>query len=135
MEININLRVISQLNEGDKLLVSSNLLQIDRSNRGVINAVSRYFCNESRQHTIIRINELVRNALAEKDSNDSIQKNLIQSLNGLEQLKKTYIADPTVVAQLEVIIDEIKQNVDDIKQNVDEIKQNVKGDFISDVSE
>ena len=42
MEININLRVISQLNEGDKLLVSSNLLQIDRSNRGVINAVSRY---------------------------------------------------------------------------------------------
>mgnify|MGYP001197481812 FL=1 len=121
MEININLRVISQLNEGDKLLVSSNLLQIDRSNRGVINAVSRYFCNESRQHTIIRINELIRNALAEKDGNDSIQKNLIQSLNGLEQLKKTYISDPTVVAQLEVIIDEIKQNV--------------KGDFISETSD
>ena len=110
MEININLRVISQLNEGDKLLVSSNLLQIDRSNRGVINAVSRYFCNESRQHTIIRINELVRKAIEEKDNNESIQKSN-KSLNGLEQLKKTYIADPTVVAQLEVIVDEIKQNV------------------------
>ena len=110
MEININLRVISQLNEGDKLLVSSNLLQIDRSTRGVFNACSRYLNNESRQHTIIRINELVRKALEEKDTNDSIQRNLVQSLNGLEQLKKTYIADPTVVAQLEVIIDEIKQN-------------------------
>ena len=49
-EININLKIISQINEGDKLFVSQNLLQIDRS-RGVANATVRWYNNESRQQT------------------------------------------------------------------------------------
>ena len=119
-EININLRVISQLNEGDKLLVKKNLMKIDRSHGGVLNAVTRWWNEEGRSQTIIRINELIRNAFEEignqknicltPTSTESIKENLARCINGLKELRKTYSEDPTMVAQLDVIIEEITKN-------------------------
>ena len=96
-EININLKVISQINEGDKLFVSQNLLQIDRSQRGIANASVRWYNNESRQQTMIQLNKKL------------IAQNLDQSIKGLIELKKTYTDDPTIVAQIDVLMEEIKE--------------------------
>ena len=107
-EININLKVISQINEGDKLFVSQNLLQIDRSQRGIANASVRWYNNESRQQTMIQLNKIIRKAFEFMENDKLIAQNLEQSVKGLIELKKTYTDDPTIVAQIDVLMEEIK---------------------------
>ena len=106
-EININLKVIGQINEGDKLFVSQNLPQIDRSQRGIANASVRWYNNESRQQTMIQLNKIIRKAFQHMRTDKLIAQNLETSLKGLIELK-TYIDDPTVVAQIDVLMEEIK---------------------------
>ena len=108
-EININLKVISQINEGDKLFVSQNLLQIDRSQRGIANASVRWYNNESRQQTMIQLNKIIRKAFEYMKNDKLITQNLDQSIKGLIELKKTYTDDPTIVAQIDVLMEEIKE--------------------------
>ena len=108
-EININLKVISQINEGDKLFVSQNLLQIDRSQRGIANASVRWYNNESRQQTMIQLNKIIRKAFEYMNNDKLIAQNLDQSIKGLIELKKTYTDDPTIVAQIDVLMEEIKE--------------------------
>jgi len=108
-EININLKIISQINEGDKLFVSQNLLQIDRSQRGVANATVRWYNNESRQQTMIQLNKIIRKAFEHMHQDSLIAANLESSVKGLIELKKTYIDDPTVVAQIDVLMEEIAE--------------------------
>lgn len=108
-EININLKIISQINEGDKLFVSQNLLQIDRSQRGVANATVRWYNNESRQQTMIQLNKIIRKAFEHMHQDSLITANLESSVKGLIELKKTYIDDPTVVAQIDVLMEEIAE--------------------------
>ena len=108
-EININLKIISQINEGDKLFVSQNLLQIDRSQRGVANATVRWYNNESRQQTMIQLNKIIRKAFEHMYTDSLIAANLEASVKGLIELKKTYIDDPTVVAQIDVLMEEISE--------------------------
>ena len=128
-EININLKIISQINEGDKLFVSQNLLQIDRSQRGVANATVRWYNNESRQQTMIQLNKIIRKAFEHMHQDSLISANLESSVKGLIELKKTYIDDPTIVAQIDVLMEEIAEkklihvsNEDDNKKH--EIKNN-----------
>ena len=108
-EININLKIISQINEGDKLFVSQNLLQIDRSQRGVATATVRWYNNESRQQTMIQLNKIIRKAFEYMHKDCLIAANLESSVKGLIELKKTYIDDPTVVAQIDVLMEEIAE--------------------------
>ena len=107
-EININLKIISQINEGDKLFVTQNLLQIDRSQRGIANASVRWYNNESRQQTMIQLNKIIRKAFDFMRGDELIAQNLDSSIKGLIELRKTYIDDPTVVAQIDVLMEEIK---------------------------
>ena len=107
-EININLKIISQINEGDKLSVTQNLLQIDRSQRGLANASVRWYNNESRQQTMIQLNKIIRKAFECMRADELIAQNLDLSIKGLIELRKTYIDDPTVVAQIDVLMEEIK---------------------------
>lgn len=107
-EININLKIISQINEGDKLFVTQNLLQIDRSQRGIANASVRWYNNESRQQTMIQLNKIIRKAFEFMRGDELIAQNLDSSIKGLIELRKTYIDDPTVVAQIDVLMEEIK---------------------------
>lgn len=119
-EININLKVISQINEGDKLFVTQNLLQIDRSQRGIANASVRWYNNESRQQTMIQLNKIIRKAFEFMNSDRLIAQNLESSLKGLIELRKTYIDDPTVVAQIDVLMEEIKEKKIAINYNTAE---------------
>ena len=119
-EININLKVISQINEGDKLFVTQNLLQIDRSQRGIANASVRWYNNESRQQTMIQLNKIIRKAFEFMSSDRLIGQNLESSLKGLIELRKTYIDDPTVVAQIDVLMEEIKEKKMGIEYNTSE---------------
>ena len=119
-EININLKVISQINEGDKLFVTQNLLQIDRSQRGIANASVRWYNNESRQQTMIQLNKIIRKAFEFMSSDRLIAQNLESSLKGLIELRKTYIDDPTVVAQIDVLMEEIKEKKMGIEYNTSE---------------
>ena len=116
-EININLKVIGQINEGDKLFVSQNLLQIDRSQRGIANASVRWYNNESRQQTMIQLNKIIRKAFQHMRTDKLISQNLETSLKGLIELKKTYIDDPTVVAQIDVLMEEIRSKHTDIENS------------------
>ena len=116
-EININLKIIGQINEGDKLFVSQNLLQIDRSQRGIANASVRWYNNESRQQTMIQLNKIIRKAFQHMRTDKLISQNLEASLKGLIELKKTYIDDPTVVAQIDVLMEEIRSKHNDIEND------------------
>lgn len=123
-EININLKIISQINEGDKLFVSQNLLQIDRSQRGLANASVRWYNNESRQQTMIQLNKIIRRAFEFMKTDKLIAHNLEMSIKGLIELKKTYIDDPTVVAQIDVLMEEINSKRDSISFKKDNISEN-----------
>ena len=86
-----------------------NLLQIDRSQRGVANATVRWYNNESRQQTMIQLNKIIRKAFEHMHQDSLISANLESSVKGLIELKKTYIDDPTVVAQIDVLMEEIAE--------------------------
>ena len=57
---------------------------------------------------MIQLNKIIRKAFEFMRSDELIAQNLDSSIKGLIELRKTYIDDPTVVAQIDVLMEEIK---------------------------
>ena len=60
------------------------------------------------QQTMIQLNKIIRKAFECMRADELIAQNLDLSIKGLIELRKTYIDDPTVVAQIDVLMEEIK---------------------------
>ena len=119
----LNLKIISKLEENDKLITNQDILKIDKP--VLFQGVKRWFSKEGRETTMDKLNEIYNESFKitdgilkdEKmdkkedndldDSNSQIfQKFIVEftnSLNGIDNLKKTYKDDVPMKSQLDMI--------------------------------
>ena len=128
----LNLKIISKIEENDKLITNNNLLKKDKST--LFQGVHRWIGNESRESTIGRLNEIydtgfkITDELLSKeksvpenqnelgDTNSQIfQKYIVEftnSLNGIDNLRKTYKNDVLILSQLEMISNKVNTRLE-----------------------
>lgn len=111
----INLCVIGQLREGDRLAFTSDgffLLQRPAGRIGLIwTTVSRVVSRTSRWQTLERVNDLVNSTtfFREREDRERIDDAVRGALPGLRALQRTYSDDALVVQNLEVLTDRIQR--------------------------
>ena len=119
----LNLKIISKLEENDKLITNQDILKIDKP--VLFQGVKRWYSKEGRETAMAKLNDIYNesfkitdNILADEkndqkensnleDSNSQIfQKFIVEftnSLNGIDNLKKTYKDDIPMKSQLDMI--------------------------------
>lgn len=132
----VNLKIISKIKRDDKLLASGDLLEIDDS-QWLFKGLSRWYGKASRKQTLDKINNVINDVFAfidstlanelshisdkkssnilKEDNSEILQKFLIHlnnAVEGLENLKNTYIDDESVISKLDVIIEKIQVKTD-----------------------
>lgn len=120
-DIFVNLRLISRIEIGDKLIQTDNHINIDTS---YFQSITRRFRGNSRNETIKFISLVLHKAfelndkLLEDKSQDSIQillrlnSDLKNSLSGLINLKQTYLSDKLFQSEIDVKMDYIQSRLD-----------------------
>ena len=128
----LNLKIISKIEENDKLITTNNLLKIDRPT--LFQGVHRWIGNEGRQNTIERLNEIYETSFnitddllnkeksVKEDKNELgntnsqiFQKYIVEftnSLNGIDNLRKTYKNDVLILSQLEMISNKVNTRLE-----------------------
>lgn len=128
----LNLKIISKLEENDKLITTNNLLKIDKPT--ILQGVHRWMGSESRTTTLDMLTKIyedcfnITDNLLDKekelkemkkeleDSNSQIfQKFIIEftnSLSGIDNLKKTYKNDVLVLSQLDMISNKLNSRLE-----------------------
>jgi hypothetical protein len=120
-DIFVNLRLVSKIEVGNKLVQNDKYVNIDTS---YFQSVTRWFRGANRNNTIKFMSFVFTKAfelndkLLEKKTNDSIQtllrlnSDLKNSLTGLTNLKQTYFYDKLVQSEIDVMIDDIQTRLD-----------------------
>ena len=121
-----DLEVLSMIKEEDKLCIRDGHITIERRSHPLKTAVRRWANNDSRRLTIMHINTLITQSLqiCSENRNDSEKiwtieqfcKHFTNSLEGLSNLKKTYINDSAIVARLNVISAMLIEEIGKIKE-------------------
>ena len=119
----LNLKIISKLEENDKLITNQDILKIDKP--VVFQGIKRWYSKEGREETMEKLNGIFQksfditdsilkneqnqnnNTIDLNDSNSQVfQKFIVEftnSLNGIDNLKKTYKEDIPMKSQLDMI--------------------------------
>tara|TARA_B100000795_G_C22799143_1_gene440891 strand:+ start:734 stop:1189 length:456 start_codon:yes stop_codon:yes gene_type:complete len=117
----LNLKIISKIEENDKLITKEDILKIDKPE--IFQGIKRWFSKEKRDIAVERLNEIykksfditdellendgeIQNNILEDSNSQIFQKFIIQftnSLYGIENLKKTYSKDIPMIAHLDMI--------------------------------
>jgi len=92
------LKVISNLQEGQKLAVRSGIVTIDKKPSSFI----RWINGDSRSTTLTYVYAIVNEAITLNLTNE-----LEASIEGLKTLKVTYCGDEGTIAYIDVILDKI----------------------------
>ena len=120
-DVFINLRLISKINQGEKLLQFDKHINIDTS---YFQVITRWFRGASRNESIGFIQKVLAKSfdfsdkLVEDKSNESAQKllrlntDLKNCLEGLANLKVTYMHDKLIQSEIDVIVDNIRSKLD-----------------------
>jgi len=120
-DVFINLRLISKINQGEKLLQTDKHINIDTS---YFQVVTRWFRGASRNETISFIQKVLAKSfefsdkLIEDEIDESSQKllrlntDLKNSLEGLANLKVTYMYDKLIQSEIDVLIDNVRSRLD-----------------------
>jgi len=121
-----DLEVLSMIKEDDKICIRNGRITIERKTHPIKTAVRRWANNDSRRLTIMQINTLISQSLqlcleARNDSEkiwviDQFCKHFTNTLDGLSNLKKTYIEDSAIVARLNVISAMLIEEIGKIKE-------------------
>ena len=128
----LNLKIISEIRENDKLYIENNLLKIDHP--FFLQGIVRWYHNYSRSETmkyieniINNINIIYDNIISEKDNNtnkeyDNILQRLLVEINlankGLSNLKLTYKNDVYIKSKLDIIIDKFNTIITRINESI-----------------
>jgi hypothetical protein len=94
----VSLKVISCLQEGQKLSTRNGLLSIDRKANGLM----RWLNGDNRMTTLMFISSVVNEALL-----SGCHQELLEAVAGIESLKVTYAEDSAFVAGVDVILKRI----------------------------
>ena len=115
----INLKVLEQLPAFAKLNTFHELFYIEKSTFYNPIGFWRMLRGDNRSLTIKRIDKLLEQSSLILTSNQAtalelnLQNHLKKSINGIQNLKKTYEDDPTTIAALERLLDKIKNLIKD----------------------
>ena len=130
----LDLKIISQIKENDKLVTSKELLEIDNS---YFQSIKRYWNNDNRISSIEYIKNTVNRTLEFTDTtlNDThtdnknifiennshiLQRFLVEMTNaikGLDNLKLTYNTDITVISAIDIYKEKLNMRIEAI-QNI-----------------
>jgi hypothetical protein len=127
-----NLKIISQIKKGEKIVTNSSILEID--NR-YFQSVRRWWQQNSRISTIDFFNKVIDRSFEiidttynekEKDNYYFNEENsrilqkfsleMTNSCKGLSNLKETYTNDVTTTSQIDIMIEKIKGRVEKIQK-------------------
>ena len=128
----LNLKIISQIKENDKLFANQKIIQIDPPS--VLQGVNRWYYNEGRHITLDKLTQIINESLLiteklleveklnkdrhrdlEEDNTQIFQNFIIHmtnSLLGLENLKKTYTEDIMITSQIDLLLKKITVRID-----------------------
>ena len=107
-EIIVNLNVLAELKEKNKLTTKETFFNIDTSNT-YLQPGLRWWYGNSRDDSISKINILINEAFKSYKSYPEIISYLSKSKNGLENLKRTYNDCAKSQARINIIIDDINR--------------------------
>lgn len=133
----LNLKILSELEEGDKLIAGGNTLEIDKT--WVLQGIVRWYNNSSREGTLAKIEELFREIFTfidttiknerrsrgrrreifDQDISQLLQKFFVaiqNAISGIENLRATYKTDITIRSRLTLLIDMLKTRIEDLNK-------------------
>ena len=120
-DVFVNLRLISKIEVGNKLVKTDKYINIDTS---YFQSITRWFRGANRNDTVKFMSLIfskafeLTNKLLEDKSEDSIQtllrlnSELKNSLTGLVNLKQSYANDKLVQSEIDVMMDDIQSRLD-----------------------
>ena len=133
----LDLKILSQIKEGDKVCTDNNHLSID--NTYFFQGFKRWYTNNSRKTTLDYIETIKKNTLMitslilkkEKSNNDMVSSDkpfiegnsellkkfyleMIKSCDGLTNLKVTYQTDIPISSKIELIIEKFQERIKQI---------------------
>ena len=120
-DIFVNLRLISKIEVGNKLIQTDKHVNIDNS---YFQSISRWYRGANRNTSIRFISVILGKAfelndeLLDDKTEDSVQillrlnSDLKNSLNGLNNLKQTYCSDKLIQSEIDVMIDDVQSRLD-----------------------
>lgn len=133
-EILLNLKIIAQIKEFEKLNILNSEISIDQS---WIKFLSRSYYGNSRGSTINILETIVNNTLKITDTTLNNSKNIIDNnvlieepshllqrfilqmsnaINGLDNLKVTYKNDIQIISKLDLLIEKLKMRIEKINK-------------------
>ena len=98
----VSLRVLSSLQEGQKLSTRHGLISIDRKTSPLL----RWLNGDNRMTTLMCITNVVNEAIV-----SGLQQELLESVPGIESLKVTYAEDSSIVAGIDVVLRKISKHL------------------------
>jgi hypothetical protein len=111
----VNLRVLGQLQEGDRLGFTANgffLLQRPSSRFAfALNSLTRIVMRTSRWETLARVNELVGNAdlFHSREDRERVEEAVREALPGMRALQRTYADDALFCQNITVLTDRVNR--------------------------
>jgi hypothetical protein len=118
-EIIINLKLLSQVEKGQKIITKDTYLNIET--RTVIpECIRRWNRQDSRHETLRSINRIVNDSITCLSQEPRIQTYLKQSIQGIVNLKDTYVHCHQTCARLDMILDKIKMYTVEDKPEVND---------------
>lgn len=112
----VNLRVLSQVQEGDRLAFTADgffLLQRPATRATALwTTVARVLSRTSRWETLARVSELVGAAqmFREREDRERVHAAVGAAVGGIEALQRTYAGDALLVQNLEVLLDRTRRS-------------------------
>jgi hypothetical protein len=107
-EIIINLKLLQQVEKGQKLVTRDAYLNIETGYLFIPEGIRRWRRQDNRNETIKCINRVINDAIT-LSKKDSVMKNYIRhSKQGIMNLKETYSMCHQTCARLDMILDKIK---------------------------
>jgi len=119
-EVFININLISKIEPNYKLFINNKFINIDTS---YVQSISRWFFGNDRKTTIFFVNLVINKSFEYSDkllTTKNLDTKLLfritsdikNSINGLLNLKHTYSSDKLVQAEIDVIIENIRNKIE-----------------------
>jgi len=107
-EIIINLKLLEQVEKGQKLVTRDAYLNIETSVLLIPEFVRRWRRQDSRHETVKVINRVVNEAIAMSKKDETIKPYIDKAIPGVMNLKETYSMCHQTCARLDMILDKMK---------------------------
>ena len=111
-EIIINLKILQQLQKGQKLSTRDAYLNIESNYLFIPECVRRWRRQDNRNDSIKTVNRIINEALAKNDP--MINESMLGALQGISNLKDTYAMCHQTCARIDTILDKIRKIVKDV---------------------